>query len=49
MNQFEPDWMVTPGELILDHAEERGLSRAELAHNLGYNDEQMTQLCDGAR
>lgn len=44
---FSPDWVSTPGESILDIAEERGWTRAELAQRLGYTEIHVSQLING--
>lgn len=44
---FAPDWVLPPGESILDSAEERGWTQAELAQRLGYSEKHMSQLING--
>lgn len=44
---FAPDWALPPGESILDIAEERGWTQAELAQRLGYSEKHMSQLING--
>ena len=44
---FEPDWVSPPGDSILDLAEERGWTQAELAQRLGYTEKQINQLIHG--
>jgi HTH-type transcriptional regulator/antitoxin HigA len=44
---FAPDWVLPPGESILDIAEERGWTQAELAQRLGYSEKHMSQLING--
>lgn len=44
---FAPDWVSPPGESILDLAEERGWSQAELAQRLGYTEHQLSRLIHG--
>ena len=44
---FAPDWVLHPGESILDIAEERGWTQAELAQRLGYSEKHMSQLING--
>ena len=44
---FAPDWVSPPGESILDMAEERGWTQAELARRLGYTDKHTSQLING--
>lgn len=44
---FAPDWVLTPGESILDLAEERGWTQAELAKRLGYSEKHISQLING--
>lgn len=44
---FAPDWVSPPGESILDIAEERGWSQAELAQRLGYTEHQLSRLIHG--
>jgi HTH-type transcriptional regulator/antitoxin HigA len=35
---FAPDWVLVPGESVLDLAEERGWTQVELALRLGYSE-----------
>jgi HTH-type transcriptional regulator/antitoxin HigA len=44
---FAPDWVSPPGESILDIAEERGWTQAELAKRLGYTEKHVSQLING--
>ncbi len=44
---FSPDWSLPPGESILDVAEERGWTQAELAQRLGYSEKHVSQLING--
>lgn len=44
---FTPDWVLPPGESILDLAKERGWSQAELARRLGYSEKHVSQLING--
>lgn len=44
---FAPDWVSPPGESILDMAEERGWTQAELAERLGYTEKHVSQLMNG--
>ncbi|MDE2289206.1 MAG: helix-turn-helix domain-containing protein [Burkholderiales bacterium] len=44
---FAPDWALPPGESILDIAEERGWTQAELAQRLGYSEKHISQLING--
>ena len=44
---FAPDWVSPPGESILDIAEERGWTQAELALRLGYSEKHISQLING--
>jgi HTH-type transcriptional regulator/antitoxin HigA len=44
---FAPDWVLPPGESILDSAEERGWTQAELAQRLGYTEKHVSQLING--
>lgn len=44
---FAPDWVSSPGESILDVAEERGWTQAELAQRLGYSEKHISQLING--
>lgn len=44
---FAPDWVSPPGETVLDIAEERGWTQAELAHRLGYTEKHVSQLING--
>ena len=44
---FAPDWVLPPGETILDIVEERGWTQAELAQRLGYSEKHMSQLING--
>lgn len=44
---FTPDWALPPGESILDLAEERGWTQAELAQRLGYSEKHVSQLING--
>lgn len=44
---FAPDWVLPPGESILDLAEERGWKQGELAQRLGYTEKHISQLING--
>lgn len=44
---FAPDWVLPPGESILDIAEERGWTQSELAQRLGYSEKHTSQLING--
>lgn len=44
---FSPDWVSPPGETILDIAEEREWTQAELAIRLGYSEKHVNQLING--
>ena len=44
---FAPDWVLPPGESILDIAEERGWTQGELAQRLGYSEKHISQLING--
>lgn len=44
---YAPDWVLPPGESILDLAEERGWTQAELARRLGYSEKHVSQLING--
>lgn len=44
---FAPDWVLPPGESVLDLAEERGWTQAELSQRLGYSEKHMSQLING--
>ena len=44
---FAPNWALAPGESILDMAEERGWTQAELAQRLGYSEKHISQLING--
>lgn len=44
---FAPDRVLPPGETILDVAEERGWTQAELAQRLGYSEKHISQLING--
>ena len=44
---FAPDWVSPPGETVLDIAEDRGWTQAELAHRLGYTEKHVSQLING--
>lgn len=44
---FAPDWVLTPGDSILDLAEERGWTQGELAQRLGYSEKHISQLVNG--
>lgn len=44
---FAPDWVSPPGESILDLAEERGWTQAELAERLGYTEKHVSLLING--
>lgn len=47
LTSFAPDWVSPPGETILDIAEERGWTQAELARRLGCTEEHVGQLIKG--
>lgn len=44
---FAPDWVLPPGESVLDLAEERGWTQGELALRLGYSEKHISQLING--
>lgn len=44
---FAPDWVLVPGESVLDLAEERGWTQVELALRLGYSEKHISQLING--
>ena len=44
---FAPDWVLPPGESILDLAEERGWTQGELARRLGYSEKHICLLING--
>lgn len=44
---FAPDGVSPPGESVLDIAEERGWTQAELAQRLGYSEKHISQLING--
>lgn len=44
---FAPDWVLPPGESILDIADERCWTQTELAQRLGYSEKHMSQLING--
>lgn len=44
---FAPDWVLAPGESILDLADERGWTQGELAQRLGYSEKHISQLING--
>lgn len=44
---FAPDWVLAPGESVLDLAEERGWTQSELAKRLGYSEKHISQLING--
>ncbi|QEA13943.1 helix-turn-helix domain-containing protein [Comamonas flocculans] len=44
---FAPDWVLPPGDSILDLAEERGWTQTELARRLGYSEKHVSQLING--
>lgn len=44
---FAPDWVLPPGESVLDLAEERGWTQGELAQRLGYSEKHVSQLING--
>lgn len=44
---FVPDWVSPPGDSILDIADERGWTQAELAQRLGYTEKHVSQLING--
>ena len=44
---FAPDWVLPPGESILDLAEERGWTQGELARRLGYSEKHIRLLING--
>ncbi|HNP37538.1 MAG TPA: helix-turn-helix domain-containing protein [Woeseiaceae bacterium] len=44
---FTPDWVLPPGESILDLADERGWTQVELAQRLGYSEKHISQLING--
>lgn len=44
---FAPNWVLAPGESVLDLAEERGWTQGELAQRLGYSEKHVSQLING--
>ncbi len=44
---FAPDWVLPPGETVLDAATERGWSQTELARRLGYTEKHLSRLIHG--
>lgn len=44
---FAPDWVLPPGETILEIAEERGWTEVELGRRLGYSETHVSQLVNG--
>lgn len=44
---FAPDWISPPGDSILDLAEERGWTQAQVAQRLGYSEKHVSQLING--
>lgn len=44
---FAPDWVLPPGASILELAEDRGWTQAELARRLGYSEKHISQLING--
>ncbi|ALU91189.1 conserved hypothetical DNA binding protein [Herbaspirillum rubrisubalbicans M1] len=44
---FAPDWILPPGQSVLDLAEERGWTQSELAQRLGYTEKHVSQLING--
>ncbi|MGI9249758.1 MAG: helix-turn-helix domain-containing protein [Pseudohongiellaceae bacterium] len=44
---FAPDYASPPGETILDIAEERGWTQAELSRRLGYTEKHISQVING--
>lgn len=46
-DSFMPDWVLPPGETILEAAEERGWTQSELAQRLGYSEKHISQLING--
>ncbi len=44
---FAPDWVSPPGDTIVDIADERGWTQAELAKRLGYTEKHVSQLING--
>ena len=44
---FAPDWVLPPGETILEIAEERSWTQAELAQRLGYSEKHISLLING--
>lgn len=45
--RFTPDWVLAPGESVLDMAEERGWTQGQLAQRLGYTEKHVSQLVNG--
>lgn len=45
--EFAPNWVSPPGETILDMAEERSWTQAELAQRLGFTEKHISQLING--
>jgi HTH-type transcriptional regulator/antitoxin HigA len=44
---FAPDWVSPPGDTMMDLADERGWTQAELARRLGYSEKHISQLING--
>ena len=46
-NDMKPDWISPPGDTILDLLDERGWTKTDLVHSLGYTQERICGLLDG--
>ncbi len=45
--QFEPNWVSSPGDTIMDVLEERGWSQSEFAERTGYTEKHVNLLIRG--
>ena len=47
MNQFFPDYLVSPGEMLLEYLEDLGMTQTELAHRAGLAKKTINEIIRG--
>lgn len=47
LNQFEPDYAVVPGEILVEYLQARGMSRAELSRRCGCSPKLVSEIVSG--
>ena len=46
-NQYRPDYAVSPGSILKEHLEARGISRAEFARRCGRSAKLISEIISG--